>query len=99
MIACDNLPSAILPDGITTAQVSPARAAYAAALAAVLPVDAQMTPRDFSSTALATATTMPRSLKEPVGLQPSSFKKISAPVSWESVGAEMSGVAPSPSES
>ena len=99
MIACDNLPSAILPEGITTAQFKPARAAYAAALAAVLPVEAQMTARACSSTAFATATTMPRSLNEPVGLQPSNFKKTSAPVSRDNTGAVTSGVSPSPSES
>ena len=41
--ACDNLPSAILPSGITTIAFNPARAAYAAAEADVLPVDAQIT--------------------------------------------------------
>ena len=40
----------------------------------MLPVQAQMTALLPSSAALATATTMPRSLKEPVGLQPSSFR-------------------------
>src|SRR5215212_8992337 len=40
--ACASLPVAILPSGTITAPVSPARAAYAAALAAVLPVEAQM---------------------------------------------------------
>ena len=42
-------------------------AAYAAAEAAVLPVDAQSTMRAPSSSAFATATTIPRSLNEPVG--------------------------------
>ena len=87
MIACDNLPSAILPDGMTTTHVSPARTAYAAALADVLPVEAQMTARDFSSTALAIATTIPRSLNEPVGLHPSSLSHTSAPTSREIAGA------------
>ena len=41
--ACASLPSAILPSGITTPQVMPARAAYAAALADVFPVDAHTT--------------------------------------------------------
>src|SRR3712207_7544751 len=38
-----SLPVAIFPCGTSTAQTSPARAAYAAALALVLPVEAQMT--------------------------------------------------------
>jgi len=52
----------------------PQWAANAAAEALVLPVEAQIIARLPSSTALATAMTMPRSLKEPVGLQPSNFK-------------------------
>ena len=46
----------------------------AAALALVLPVLAHMIALAPSSTAFATATTMPRSLNEPVGLQLSSLK-------------------------
>ena len=46
----------------------------AAADALVLPVEAHMIARVPSSNALAMATTMPRSLNEPVGLQPSSLK-------------------------
>ena len=69
-----SLPSAILPCGTSTAQVSPARAAYAAADALVLPVDAQMIALAPSSTALETAIVMPRSLKDPVGLAPSTFR-------------------------
>jgi hypothetical protein len=69
-----SLPSAILPCGTSTAQVSPARAAYAAAEALVLPVEAQMIAFDPSSTALETAMVMPRSLKEPVGLAPSTLR-------------------------
>ncbi len=45
------LPWAILPSGTITAHVMPARAAYAAALAAVLPVDAQITALAPSRTA------------------------------------------------
>ena len=52
----------------------PARAAYAAAEAAVLPVEAQITSRAPSPRALLIATVIPRSLKEPVGLAPSNFK-------------------------
>jgi len=50
------------------------------------------------SIALATATTMPRSLKEPVGLAPSSFSHTSTPSRCERCGAATSGVPPSPSE-
>ena len=68
-----SLPAAILPSGISTAARIPARAAYAAADADVLPVDAQMTASAPSSTALDSATVMPRSLKLPVGFIPSSL--------------------------
>jgi hypothetical protein len=53
---------------------SPAAAPYAAADADVLPVDAQTIARAPLSIAFATATTMPRSLKDPVGFWPSTFK-------------------------
>ena len=43
----------------------------APALAAVLPVEAQITACDPSSSALEMAMVMPRSLNEPVGLSPS----------------------------
>jgi hypothetical protein len=56
---------------MTTAQRIPARAAYAAALAAVLPVEAQITALDPSSTAFVIAIVIPRSLKEAVGFKPS----------------------------
>ena len=68
------LPVAIFPAGMSTAQVRPARAAYAAAEADVLPVEAQMIAFAPASTALETATVMPRSLNEPVGLAPSTFR-------------------------
>src|SRR5581483_10404270 len=74
MIACDSLPSAILPAGISTYTVSPARAPYAAAEADVLPVDAQITARARFSSALEIAIVIPRSLKDPVGFAPSNFK-------------------------
>ena len=52
----------------------PARAAYAAAEADVLPVEAQMIALLPASTAFETATVMPRSLNEPVGLAPSTLR-------------------------
>ena len=70
-----SLPRAMWPSGMSTAQVSPARAAKAAAEADVLPVDAHTTALAPSSAALEMATVMPRSLNEPVGLAPSTFKQ------------------------
>src|SRR5690349_9743374 len=90
-----SLPSAILPVGTSTAQVRPARAAYAAADADVLPVDAQMIALAPDSTALDTAIVMPRSLNDPVGLAPSIFRYTSQPVRSDSSGAGSSGVLPS----
>ena len=58
---------AILPAGTSTAHFSPARAAYAAAEAEVLPVDAQTTALAPASAAAVMAMVMPRSLNEPVG--------------------------------
>src|ERR1700722_4886036 len=89
------LPCAILPSGTITAQVMPARAAYAAALAAVLPVEAQITAFAPSRTAAETAQVIPRSLNEPVGLAPSSFNRTFAPTSPESTGARSGAVEPS----
>ena len=57
----------------------PARAAYAAADADVLPVDAQMIASAPSASARVTATVMPRSLNEPVGFCPSHLSQISMP--------------------
>ncbi len=90
------MPVAIFPSGTITAPRSPARAAYAAALAAVFPVDAHTTASAPSPTAAETATVIPRSLNEPVGLAPSSFSHTSHPVSEERCGACTSGVSPSP---
>ena len=90
-----NLPIAILPCGISTAQVMPARAAYAAAEAEVLPVDAHRTACRPSATASVTAMVMPRSLNDPVGLAPSIFRYTVQPVRSESLGARTSGVPPS----
>ncbi len=73
----------------------PALAAYAAALADVLPVDAQTTAFAPSSTALLIASVIPRSLNEPVGLAPSYFSHTSQPVSSESGSERTSGVPPS----
>src|SRR5437764_3110163 len=78
-----------------TAQVRPARAAYADAEAEVLPVEAQTTALAPSSTALEMAMVMPRSLKEPVGLAPSYFSQTVAFRRSESRGAGSRGVPPS----
>src|SRR6185312_3229179 len=93
-----SLPVAILPSGTITAQRRPARAAYAAALAAVFPVDAHTIASDPSRTAADTAQVMPRSWKEPVGFSPSSLHHTSAPTRSDNRGARISGVLPSPSE-
>src|SRR2546430_6674143 len=49
------------------------------------------------ATAMLTATVMPRSLNDPVGLAPSTFRYTSHPVRADTTGAGSSGVAPSPS--
>ena len=95
MSACASFPVATCPSGITTAQISPARTAYAAADADVLPVEAQMTALAPSSTAFDIARVIPRSLNEPVGLSPSSLSRTRAPVCSERRGASTSGVPPS----
>ena len=73
----------------------PPRTAYAAADALVLPVDAQITARAPASAALEIASVIPRSLNDPVGLAPSTFRWTSHPVSSDRVGAGTSGVPPS----
>src|SRR5215469_12111178 len=73
----------------------PARAAYAAALAEVLPVDAQMTALAPCAAATVIAVVIPRSLKDPVGLSPSTLRYTSQPVRADSTGAGSSGVPPS----
>ena len=93
-----SLPVAILPSGTITAPRNPARAAYAAADAAVFPVEAQTTAWAPSRTAADTAQVIPRSLNEPVGFAPSSFSHTSVPARSDSRGASTSGVAPSPSD-
>jgi hypothetical protein len=91
------LPSAIAPSGTSTPHSIPAFAAYAAALAEVFPVDAQMTAFAPSSTALEIATVMPRSLNDPVGFAPSYFSHTSQPVRFDRTSEWMSGVPPSSS--
>jgi len=61
----------------------------------VFPVDAQMMAFEPSSTARVTATVMPRSLNEPVGFDPSTFRKTSQPVRADNAAAGTSGVLPS----
>src|SRR5699024_5142645 len=85
IMACANLPKATFPFGITITALSPAFAAYAAADADVFPVEAQITILLPSSAALATAITMPRSLKEPVGFTIGSchqFRQFPRHTSW-----------------
>ena len=86
-----------MPCGTNTAQVSPARTAYAAADALVLPVLAQMTARAPRAAAWVIATVMPRSLNDPVGLAPSTLSHTSQPVRRDSSAARSSGVPPSSS--
>ena len=96
--ACASLPSATLPSGTMTLQAIPAAAQYAAALAEVFPVEAQTAFFAPLSIAFARATTMPRSLNEPVGFIPSNLSHSSLqPTSRARVGACTSGVSPSPS--
>ena len=57
--------------------------------------EAQMTAWLPSSTALLMAIVMPRSLKDPVGLAPSTLRYTSQPVSSDRCGAGTSGVPPS----
>ena len=61
----------------------------------MFPVDAHTTALAPSSTALEMAMVMPRSLKLPVGLAPSTLSQTSAPTRSERRGAGTSGVAPS----
>src|SRR3954454_22638201 len=95
MSACASLPSATWPSGSSTAHNTPALAAYAAADADVLPVDAQTTTLVPDSTALEIATVIPRSLNDPVGFAPSTFNITSQPVRSDTRGAGNSGVLPS----
>ena len=77
----------------------PARAAYAAAEAEVLPVEAQITACAPSSFAFETATVIPRSLYDPVGFDASHLSHSSGtPSASPRRGTRSSGVEPSPSE-
>src|SRR5689334_16919251 len=96
MIAWASFPLAILPCGMSTIGVSPARLAYAAIDAEVLPVEAQTTALAPCSTAMDTAIVIPRSLKEPVGLLASTLSQTRQPVSADSQPDSTSGVPPSP---
>ena len=73
----------------------PALAAYAAAEAEVLPVEAHTTASAPSSTALEIAIVIPRSLNDPVGLAPSYLSQTSAPVCADRFSLRTSGVPPS----
>ena len=95
MTAWASLPRAILPSGTITAPRRPARAAYAAVLAAVLPVEAQITASAPFPFARETARVMPRSLKLPVGFIPSNLRCVSTPIRSDRRGACTSGVEPS----
>ena len=63
-----------MPAGRITMLEMPALAAYAAADADVLPVEAQAMARAPSSIAFDTARVIPRSLNDPVGFMPSNFR-------------------------
>jgi hypothetical protein len=62
MRTCASFAAATAPSGTRTTTGSPARAPYAAADAAVFPVDAQTIASAPCSTAFDTATVIPRSL-------------------------------------
>ena len=64
----------------------------------MFPVEAHTTAAAPSSTAFETATVMPRSLKLPVGFEPSHLSQSSTPSRSERRGAGRSGVEPSPSD-
>ena len=89
------MPVATFPLGTRIAHASPALAAYAAALALVLPVEAHTTAFEPSSSALEIASVIPRSLNDPVGLAPSYLSHTSQPVSSDSGSERTSGVPPS----
>ncbi len=74
MTAWASLPIAILPCGTSTAQPIFALAAYAAAEAEVLPVEAHSTACWPRASASVTAIVIPRSLNDPVGLRPSTLR-------------------------
>jgi hypothetical protein len=94
-MAWASFPDAILPCGTSTSGLTRARAAYAVIDADVLPVDAHTTASAPWPTATESATVMPRSLKEPVGLSPSTFSQTSPPVTSDSQRLSTRGVPPS----
>src|SRR5688500_2526060 len=99
MRVCASFAPATAPSGVNTTAAIPARAAYAAALAAVFPVDAHSTAWAPSSSAFETATVIPRSLYEPVGLDGSHLSHNSRrPAACAKRSARSSGVDPSPSD-
>src|SRR6185437_1315589 len=76
-----------------------AAAPYAASAAPAFPAVGTTRPGTPSALARVTAALMPRALKEPVGLRPSSLiQKRATPNERASSGDSTSGVAPSPSE-
>ena len=90
-------PGATLPCGTSTTVSRPVAAPNAAADALVFPVDAHSSLVIPRSIAFATATTIPRSLNEPVGLQPSSLKYSAPTPSSPSSRRDLTrGVSPSP---
>src|SRR6185503_18073562 len=97
-MAWASLPSAIFPSGIKTTHFMSQRAAYAAAEAEVFPVEAHITQRAPCSAALEIAMVMPRSLKEPVGFNPSYLRWTSRPICSDRNSDRMSGVLPSHKE-
>ena len=94
---CASFELAAAPATTTITASRPARAAYAAADAAVFPVDAQTIVCAPSASARVTATVIPRSLNDPVGFAPSHFSQRSTPNRSDRRGAGSSGVEPSPS--
>src|SRR5207248_2430504 len=91
-----SLPQAILPSGINTIDRNPARAAYAAIAAEVLPVEAHATHWNPRSTATDSAAVIPASLNEPVGFMPWCFaNNQSTPAISAQRGISYSGVFPS----
>ena len=84
------------PAGSSTMVSMPALDAYADADAEVLPVEAQTTALAPLPAAADTASVMPRSLNDPVGLAPSTLTQVSQPSSADSCSARTRGVLPSP---
>ena len=84
------------PAGTITNAGIPACAPYAASDELVLPVDAHAIAVAPHRLACVTATVMPRSLNDPVGLNPSCFiNKFFTPANLEMAGRSSNGVLPS----